>query len=213
MCVYICLFADCEGQSSETHWRCNWSWDTSSCTRSYGDASVQIRTQRGAERMPVVSENWHAWQGNKMGAMCSWQYYDQIWWTCAFLAFTTVIKQKADKDQTGGSLFSLAMTSEYSYATWTNEMHTFQVNTLIQFSIFDVVCMFWTSRVHSQDGFKTCRRRQTLAHLIKILIWFMLHNYITMHGAKNKVGIFCWLFSSLENCVMCVNIELLKILK
>jgi len=41
----------------------------------------------------------------------------------------------------------------------------------------------------------------------------MLHNYITMQGAKNmEVGIL-WLYSSLEHSVMCVNIELLKILK
>jgi hypothetical protein len=36
---------------------CYWSWDTSSCRCwSYGVASVRIWTQRGAERMPVVSE-------------------------------------------------------------------------------------------------------------------------------------------------------------
>ena len=90
----------------------------------YGDASVRMRTQRSAERMPVVSENWHAWQGNKIGVMSSWQYYGQIWGACTFFAFTSIIKQ-ADKDQTGGSLFSLAIMSEYSHATWTNEMHTF----------------------------------------------------------------------------------------
>ena len=49
--VYICLFADCKGQSIETHWICYWSWDTSSCRCwSYGAASVQMRTQRGAGR-------------------------------------------------------------------------------------------------------------------------------------------------------------------
>jgi hypothetical protein len=42
---------------SETHWRCYWSWDSSNwrCW-SYGDASVQMRTQRDAERVSVVSE-------------------------------------------------------------------------------------------------------------------------------------------------------------
>jgi len=40
LCVYICLFADCGGQSSETQWRCSRSWDTSSCRWSYEDASV-----------------------------------------------------------------------------------------------------------------------------------------------------------------------------
>ena len=44
--------------------------------------------------------------------------------------------------------------SEYSYAAWTNEMHTFQINTLIQFSIFYVFCMFQTSWVHSEEGSK-----------------------------------------------------------
>ena len=33
-------------------------------------------------------------------------------------------------------------------------MHTFQINTLIQFSIFDVFCMFQTSWVHSEEGSK-----------------------------------------------------------
>jgi len=39
--VYVCLFADCEGQFIETHWICYWSWDTSNyrCW-SCGDASV-----------------------------------------------------------------------------------------------------------------------------------------------------------------------------
>jgi len=38
--------------------------------------------------------------------------------------------------------------------------------------------------------FETCRRRQKLKNLIKgkfekcTFRWFMLHNYITMHGAK-----------------------------
>jgi len=91
---YVCLFADCEGQSIETHRRCHWSWDTSSCRCwSYGNASVRMRTQRGAESMPVVSENWHAWQGNKMGAVSSWQHYGQIWGAWEFFALTTIIKQ------------------------------------------------------------------------------------------------------------------------
>jgi len=52
--VCVRLFADCEGQSIETHWRCYWNWDTSSCRCwSYGDSSVRTRTQRVAERMPV----------------------------------------------------------------------------------------------------------------------------------------------------------------
>jgi len=43
VCMYVCLFADCEGLSSETHWRCYWSWDTSSCRCcSYGVASVRM---------------------------------------------------------------------------------------------------------------------------------------------------------------------------
>jgi len=41
ICVH--LFADCEGQSIETHWRRYWSWDTSSCRCwSYGDASARM---------------------------------------------------------------------------------------------------------------------------------------------------------------------------
>ena len=62
-----------------------------------------------------------------MGVMSSLQYYGRIWGARAFFAPTT------DKDQTGGSLFSLAIMSKYSYATWTDDMHTFQFNTLIQF--------------------------------------------------------------------------------
>jgi len=32
----------------------------------------------------------------------------------------------------------------------------------------------------------------------------MLHNYITMQGAKSiKVKIFCWFNSSLEHCCVC----------
>jgi len=86
MCKFVCLFADCEGQSTETHWRCYRTWDTSSCRCwSYGDASVWVRTQRGTERMPVVVSYSHAWQGNKMGVMSSWQYYGQIWGGCVFL--------------------------------------------------------------------------------------------------------------------------------
>jgi len=42
----------------------------------------------------------------------------------------------SNKDQTGESLFSLAVMSEYSYATETNKMHTLQINTLIQFFNF-----------------------------------------------------------------------------
>jgi len=33
-------------------------------------------------------------------------------------------------------------------------MYTFQINTLINFPIFDVFCMFQTSWVHSKDGSK-----------------------------------------------------------
>ena len=36
----------------------------------------------------------------------------------------------------------------YNYAAYTNEMHTFQINTLIQF--FDVFYVFRTSWVHTQ---------------------------------------------------------------
>jgi len=31
ICMYVCLFADSKGQSSETHWRYYLSWVTSSC--------------------------------------------------------------------------------------------------------------------------------------------------------------------------------------
>ena len=82
------------------------------------------------------------------------QYYGQIWGACASFAFRTIIKQQADKDQPGGSLFSLAIMSGYYYATWTNEMPTFQINALIQFFIFDVFCVFQSSWVHSQDSWK-----------------------------------------------------------
>ena len=155
MYVYVCLFSDCEGQSIET------TGDvTEAETYQAADVEVTQIHQCKWEHKGVLREcqklvsYWHASQGNKMGVTSSWQYYGQIWGACASFAFTTVIKWQADKDQTGGSLFSLAIMSENSYATWTNNMYTFQINTLINFPIFDVFCMFQTSWVHSQDGLK-----------------------------------------------------------
>jgi len=56
----------------------------------------------------------------------------------------------------------------YNYATWTNEVHTFQINTLIQF-LTPSTCFEpsweWSMR------FKTYRQCQKLKNLIKVLIW------------------------------------------
>jgi len=114
---------------------------------------------------------WHAGQGNKMGVMSSWQYYVQIWGACASFALTTLMKQEADKVETVGSLFSVAIMSEYSYATWTNKMHIFQINTLIQFFNFWHL-LHVLNLVGSFSGwFETCSRHQKWKNWIKIFIW------------------------------------------
>ena len=88
-----------------------------------------------------------------------------------------------------GSLFPLAIMSEYSYATWTNEMHTFQTNTLIHFFCF------WLLHVSNLMGsfsgwFKTCKRHKKLKKLIKVLIWkvhiSLVHVAWLYHNAQCK---------------------------
>jgi len=57
ICVHLSICRLWGAFPVETHWRCYWSGDTSSCRCwSFGVASVRMRTHRGAERMPVVVE-------------------------------------------------------------------------------------------------------------------------------------------------------------
>ena len=104
-----------------------------------------------------ASSQWATDMLDKVTRWSSWQYYCQMWGVCAFFAFTTIIKQQVDKAHTGQSVFSLAIMSEYSYATWTNEMHTFQINTLVHF--FNFWLLYVPNLMGSLSGwFETCKR-------------------------------------------------------
>jgi len=105
------LFADREGQSIETHWRCYWSWDTSSCRWSCITANENTK---GAERMLVVSEldkvtRWVLCVCDNTAARSEGHV--------PFLPLQLSSNSRLIRIKRG-SLFSLAIISEYSYATW-----------------------------------------------------------------------------------------------
>jgi len=56
----------------------------------------------------------------------------------------------------------------YNYATWTNEMQTFQINTLIQFFNFWHFLHVSNCPQNEPLRFETCRRRQTLNQSINL---------------------------------------------
>ena len=111
--------------------------------------------------------SWHAWQGNKIGVMSSWQYYCQIWETCPFCLY--------NYHQVVGCLVSNRGKSVF----YSHNVNILMQHETMKCELFKLVLWFnfWRllyvlSLMGSFSGqFETCSKCQKLKNWIKVLIW------------------------------------------
>ena len=115
-----------------------------------------------------------------MAVTSSWQYYGQNWGACSFLPL------QLSSNREVCFLWSLFQNILMQH----EPMKCTLCKLILKFNFWCLLHVL--NLLGSFSGwFEICRKCQILKNWIKVLIWkvcisFKLHNYITMHGAKNK---------------------------